>query len=65
MSLGLKNIYLITALFLCTLSGYPVSMIFFRITYKGLEPITDPEATSAGPVSRLSKTSTFEGAKEI
>ena len=45
MSLGSKNMYLTTAFFLWHFKGYPVSIIRFRTTFRGLGGITTPVAT--------------------
>lgn len=45
---GLKNIYRIVAVFLCTLKGWPVRMMRFAMTRLGSGFMNDPAATSSG-----------------
>ena len=44
MSLGSKNMYLITPFFLWHFSGYPVKMMRFRMTLSGVGGMTMPGA---------------------
>lgn len=46
MSWGLKNIYLTTAFFLCTLIGYPVKSIHFKMIFMGLGSSYVPTASN-------------------
>lgn len=66
-SLGLKNIYLITAFFLCTLRGYPVRIMRFRMIVMGFGgrawPVDNRERSPVG--WSLVKTRILQGLKTM
>lgn len=66
-SLGLKNIYLTTAFFLCTFKGYPVNIILFNIIVNGLGGKTCPYPTNLRVLSSLDEenNSILDGANTI
>lgn len=68
-SVGLKNMYLIVAFFLCTRSGYPVNTIRLRMIFIGLGGIAVPVATTIEQFPDFNdysvKQITLQGAKTI